>query len=143
MNHRMHRDSRGWPGVFVAAAVVTGCASAVPADEMVTRLAAVGDPVRGREVFVGREGGHCVICHKVPGAEGGDFGPSLGGVGARFNAAQLRQRVADITRVKPDAMMPSFHRTEGLKRVASAHAGKPVLSAQQVEDVEAFLGTMK
>ena len=100
--------------------------------------------MRGREVFTSRDGGHCVICHSVPGVEAaGDFGPSLAGVGARMNTAQLRLRVADITRVKPEAMMPSFHRVEGLTRVSSQYAGKPALSAQQVEDVVAFLGSLK
>jgi len=118
-----------------------GCSS-IPPDGLAS-LGPGGDAARGREVFVSRDGGHCVICHKVPGAEGGDFGPSLAGVGARFNAAQLRLRVADITKVKPDAMMPSFHRVEGLTRVAAQYAGRPALSAQQVEDVVAYLGTLK
>jgi L-cysteine S-thiosulfotransferase len=121
---------------------VAGCTTILP--DGMAALGPSGDATRGREVFTSRDGGHCVICHSAPGVEAaGDFGPSLGGVGARLNAAQLRQRVVDITKVKPDAMMPSFHRTEGLRRVTSAHAGKPVLSAQQVEDVVAFLGTLK
>jgi L-cysteine S-thiosulfotransferase len=122
--------------------LITGCAG-IPHDGL-PPLAATGDATRGREVFVSRDGGHCVICHAVPGVDAaGDFGPPLAGVGSRFNAAQLRMRVADITRVKPEAMMPSFHRVEGLTRVASQYAGKPVLSAQQVEDVVAYLGTLR
>jgi sulfur-oxidizing protein SoxX len=126
---------------MVSVAFISGC-STLPPDGLAP-LADRGDATRGREVFVSREGGHCVICHQVPGTEGGDFGPSLAGVGARMNAAQLRQRVVDITKVKPEAMMPSFHRVEGLTRVASQYAGKPALSAQQVEDVVAYLGTLK
>jgi L-cysteine S-thiosulfotransferase len=125
-------------------ALLGGCAALPSADEMRTPLAPAGDALRGREVFVSREGGHCVLCHAVPGvASAGDIGPSLGGVGARLNAAQLRLRIADITRVKPDATMPSFHRTEGLNRVASRYAGQPALSAQQVEDLVAYLGTLR
>ena len=76
-----------------------GCA-AQPADRM-EPLAAPGDATRGREVFVSREGGHCVLCHAVPGVDvAGDVGPALAGVGARLDAGQLRLRVADITRVK-------------------------------------------
>ena len=121
---------------------VAGCAT-IPSDGLAP-LAAPGDAARGREVFVSRDGGHCVLCHAVPGvASAGDIGPSLGGVGGRLDAARLRLRVADITRVKPDATMPSFHRTEGLHRVASRYAGQPALSAQQVEDLVAYLGTLK
>jgi sulfur-oxidizing protein SoxX len=117
---------------------------AAAGDALELPLAAAGDAQRGRGVFVQREQGHCVICHVVAGlAPAGNVGPALDGVGARFTAAQLRQRVVDITRVKPDAAMPAFHRREGLHRVAAAYAGKPLLDAQQVEDVVAFLGDLK
>jgi L-cysteine S-thiosulfotransferase len=107
-------------------------------------LAPAGDPARGREVFVSREAGHCILCHRAPGIEpAGNVGPPLGGIGARLTASELRVRVADITRVYPDSVMPTFHRTEGLKRVSKAYEGKPVLSAQQVEDVVAWLGTLR
>lgn len=113
-------------------------------DEMRSPLAAAGDATRGREVFVSRDSGHCVLCHAAPGVEAaGDIGPSLAGVGSRLNAAQLRLRVADITRVNPRAAMPSFHRTEGLNRVASRYAGRPVLTGQQVEDLVAYLETLE
>jgi sulfur-oxidizing protein SoxX len=109
-----------------------------------TSPAATGDPVRGREVFVSREAGHCVLCHRAPGVEtAGDVGPALHGIGARLSAEELRLRVADITRVYPDSVMPTFHRTEGLKRVSKAHEGKPVLDRQQLEDVVAWLGTLR
>jgi len=133
----------GW-GVSLIMSLVTGCTAMAPADEMRASLAASGDATRGREVFVSREGGHCVLCHAVPGMDmAGDGGPSLAGVGARLNAAQIRLRVADITRVKPDAAMPSFHRTEGLNRVAAGHSGKTALTGQQVEDVVAYLAALK
>jgi sulfur-oxidizing protein SoxX len=70
-------------------------------------------------------------------------GPPLGGIGSRLDAAELRARIADITKVYPDSVMPTFHRTEGLVRVAPQYAGKPVLDSQQVEDLVVFLGTMK
>lgn len=113
-------------------------------DSMEAPLAAAGDPARGREVFVSREGGHCVLCHSVTGVSvAGDVGPSLAAVGSRLSAAQIRLRIADISRVNPDAVMPAFHRTEGLTRVAASYAGKPALSGQQVEDLVAWLGALR
>ena len=103
-----------------------------------------GDAARGREVFVSREGGNCVLCHSAPGvATAGNIAPPIHGAGARFTVAQLRLRVVDITRVNPDAAMPAFHRVIGLNQVASRYRDQPVLSAQQVEDVVAYLGTLK
>jgi sulfur-oxidizing protein SoxX len=64
-------------------------------------------------------------------------------VGSRLSPGQSRLRIADISRVKPDAAMPAFHRTEGLTRVAAQYAGKPALGAQQVEDLVAWLGTLR
>ena len=132
---------------MVAAAMVmgSGCATPVTESDGIERpFAAAGDPTRGREVFVSREGGHCVICHAVPDvAASGDVGPPLAGIGSRLGSAQIRLRVADITRVNRDAVMPSFHRVEGLRSVAPEHRGRPLLSAQQVEDVVAWLATLK
>ncbi len=127
------------------ALLVAGCAAApVAPDGIDVPFAATGDAARGREVFVTREGGHCVLCHAVPGVEvAGNVGPRLAGVGARFSRAQIRMRVADITRVSPDAAMPAFHRSEGLTRVAPEYRGKPALSGQQVEDLVAWLSTLK
>jgi sulfur-oxidizing protein SoxX len=113
-------------------------------DAIETPFAAAGDAARGREVFVSREGGHCILCHSVPGvAASGNVGPALHGVGARLTSGQIRLRIADIGKVNPQAVMPSFHRTEALTRVAPAYAGKPVLGAQQVEDLVAYLGTLR
>ena len=124
---------------------MAGCAVQGPAMDAIEKpFAAAGDAQRGREVFVSREGGHCVLCHTVPGVvQAGDIGPAMAGVGSRLTAAQIRLRVADITRVNPEAVMPAFHRTEGLHRVAAGHAGQPILSGQQVEDVVAFLSTLR
>ncbi len=107
-------------------------------------LTASGDPIRGREVFISRDAGHCVLCHTAPGiAVAGNVGPPLAGVGGRLTPAQIRLRIADITRVNPDAAMPAFHRLEDLRRVAGAYAGRPALDGQQVEDLVAWLGTLK
>ena len=125
---------------MLAALTIAACAST----ERMAPLAPAGDAVRGREVFVAREAGHCVLCHRAPGvAPAGNVGPPLAGIGSRLGAAEIRARIADITRTYPDSVMPTFHRTEGLTRVASAYAGKPVLDAQQVEDLVAWLGTLR
>ena len=73
----------------------------------------------------------------------GNVGPPLAGVGARLDAAQLRLRITDNLRVNPQTIMPSYYKAEGLDRVASAYRGKPILTAQQVEDVVAYLGTLR
>lgn len=131
--------------LLALAALLVGCASpAHRIDTMDTPLAAAGDAVRGREVFVQREQGHCVLCHAAPGVEvAGNVGPSLAGIGSRLTPAQIRLRIADITRVYPDSVMPTFHRTEGLVRVAPGLRGKPVLDGRQVEDLVAWLSTLK
>jgi sulfur-oxidizing protein SoxX len=127
--------------------MTVACTTAKPLrvlDRLDDPFAAYGDAIRGREIFLSRDGGHCVLCHAVPGEKvAGNVGPSLDGVGARLTAGQIRLRVADMSRVNPDAVMPSFHRLEKLTRVAPQYVGKPVLSAQQVEDVVAWLGTLK
>ena len=141
----MNTDEHRWIVIVCTSWLLAGCSMApTMSDAIQTPFAAAGDPARGREVFVSREGGHCVLCHSAPGvAVAGDVGPPLAGLGARLSAAQIRLRIADISRVNPDAVMPAFHRTEGLTRVASSYAGKPALSGQQVEDLVAWLGTLR
>ena len=104
--------------------VLAACAAPAAHDDVIEApFAADGDAARGREVFVAREGGHCVLCHSVPGVEvAGDVGPTLAHAGAKFTPAQLRLRIADISRVRPLAAMPTFHRTEGIPRVAPSAA---------------------
>jgi L-cysteine S-thiosulfotransferase len=123
---------------------LASCASPAMNDRIDTPFAAAGDPARGREIFVSRDAGHCVLCHSVPGvATAGDVGPALAGVGSRLSASRIRLRITDISRVNPSAAMPAFHRTEGLTRVAPQYAGKPALDGQQVEDLVAFLGELR
>ena len=108
-------------------------------------LAAAGDAARGKRVVASREA-NCLLCHEVPDsgvAAMGNVGPALAGVGARLSAAELRARIVDSTRLNPESVMPSYHRTQGLARVAKELRGKPVLDAQEVEDVVAYLGTLK
>ncbi len=122
-------------------------AAAIVGDGMPEPLTAEpGDAARGRAIVASRQQGLCLLCHSGPFPEErfqGNLAPSLEGAGRRWSAAQLRLRVADARALNPQSLMPSLHRTEGLQRVAPAFAGKPVLSAQQVEDVVAFLQTLK
>jgi L-cysteine S-thiosulfotransferase len=107
---------------------------------------APGDAARGRAIVVNRQQGLCLLCHSGPFAEvreQGNLASNLGGAGTRWTAAQLRLRIADARRLDPNGLMPSLHNTEGLQRVGSAWQGKPVLDAQQVEDVVAFLQSLK
>lgn len=73
----------------------------------------------------------------------GDIAPSLSGVGARLSDGQLRLRIVDQSRLNPDTVMPSYYKVEGLVRVAPAYRGKPILTVQQIEDVVAYLKTLK
>ena len=103
-----------------------------------------GQPERGRSIVVNRDQGGCTLCHEVPGeTRFGNVAPPLSGVGAWLSVPQLRLRVADSSRVNPATPMPAYYRTEGLVQVAAAYRGKTILSAQQVEDVVAFLATLK
>lgn len=105
-----------------------------------------GDAARGRAIVASRQQGLCLLCHSGPIPEErfqGNLAPPLDGAGARWSAAQLRLRVADARRVNPQSLMPAFHKVDGRERVAPAFAGRPVLTAQQVEDVVAYLLTLK
>lgn len=105
-----------------------------------------GNAERGRAIVANRQVGLCLLCHSGPFPDErfqGNLAPSLAGAGARWTPAQLRLRIADNRRLNPDSLMPAFHRTAGLQRVGGAWQGRPVLDAQQVEDVVAFLGTLQ
>ncbi|MCX7152107.1 MAG: sulfur oxidation c-type cytochrome SoxX [Betaproteobacteria bacterium] len=105
-----------------------------------------GDAQRGRAIVANRNVGLCLLCHSGPFPEErfqGDLAPPLNGAGSRLSEGQLRLRMVDSGRVNPASIMPAYFRTEGLTRVAPAFAGKTVLSAEQVEDVVAYLQTLR
>jgi L-cysteine S-thiosulfotransferase len=107
---------------------------------------APGDAARGREIVTNRQVGLCLLCHSAAFAKEqfqGNLAPDLAGAGARWSAAQLRLRLVDSRRLNPQTIMPSYYRSDGLVRVGASWQGKPILSAQQIEDVVAFLGTLK
>lgn len=105
-----------------------------------------GDPAQGMRIAVDSERGNCAICHRLPVPRipvFGDVGPPLDGIGSRLSADELRQRIADPHRLNPDSIMPAYRRTDGLTRVIAKHRGRPILSAQELEDVVAYLATLK
>jgi len=105
-----------------------------------------GDPARGRTIVGNRQVGLCLLCHRGPFPDDkfqGTLAPDLAGAGNRWSEGQLRLRIVDSRRLRPDTIMPSYYRIEGLTRVAPAFAGKPILTAEQIEDVVAYLVTLR
>ena len=105
-----------------------------------------GDPARGRAIVASRQAGLCLLCHAGPFPEErfqGDLAPDLSGTGGRWSPGQLRLRIVDSRRIDPATIMPSYYRTDDLARVGAAWRGRPILTAEQVEDVVAFLATLK
>lgn len=88
----------------------------------------------------------CVICHRIsslPDRDQGELGPPLDGVANRYDAEQLRQRIIDARVVVPDTIMPPYYSTEGLSRVGEEWAGQTIYSAEDVEDIVAYLLTLR
>jgi L-cysteine S-thiosulfotransferase len=106
--------------------------------------AAPGDAERGRALVLDRST-TCILCHSGPfGTQfQGDLAPSLAGAGNRWTAAQLRLRLVDAPHFNPDTIMPSYYRVDGLTRVGRNWTGKPILTADQIEDIVAYLATLK
>lgn len=115
---------------------------------------AAGDPAEGRKIVGSKKLGNCVACHVVGDLEEvpfqGEIGPTLDGAGERWSEAELRGIVSNAKIMFEDSLMPSFYKTEGFIRPGKAYTGKaaddtfgPLLSAQQIEDVVAYLGTLK
>lgn len=113
-----------------------------------------GDPVRGREIVGDKGQGNCVACHAATDLADvpfqGEIGPMLDGAGDRWDEAQLRGIVANAKMMFEGTMMPSFYKTEGFIRPGNAYTGKaaddtfgPILAAQDIEDVVAYLATLK
>ena len=112
----------------------------------VSLTGATGDPVRGRTIVLDRRLGACLLCHTGPFPEErfqGTLAPDLSGTGSRWSAGQLRLRLVDATRLNPETIMPPYYRTDGLARVGNTWAGQPILTAEQIEDVVAFLATLR
>ena len=89
---------------------------------------------------------NCLLCHALPETGVrfmGNLAPPLSGIGARRSPGQLRLRLVDSSRLNPETIMPSYYRIERLNQVAEAYRGKPILTAQQIEDMVAYLATLR
>lgn len=143
-------------GIVVCA--MTVFAGGAAADEALRSFAVVGDaipnsltgergnPERGRVTVVDRQVGLCLLCHTGPFPEQkfqGTLAPDLSGIGSRASEGQLRLRIVDASRINPETIMPPYYRVTGLYRVAPAFRGKPLLDAEQIEDVVAYLATLR
>ncbi len=143
-----------WSGALVGAVMAAGVAVAAGptsveiVDDGIPKAltAEAGSADRGREVAINRKLGNCLACHAVTKLSEqpyhGEIGPPLDGVATRWNEAQLRLIVVNSKKIFEGTIMPGFHTTEGLNRVADNFAGNTILSAQDVEDVVAFLMTL-
>jgi sulfur-oxidizing protein SoxX len=147
-----------WWLAAVACAPVLQAAQAQSETDLRSRYNIVGDGIpkpltatepdvaNGRRIVTERQTGLCVLCHSGPFPEArfqGDIGTNLAGTGSRWSEAQLRLRLVDASQLDASTVMPPYYRTHGLQRVGAPWRGQPVLSAQQIEDVVAFLKTLK
>lgn len=146
----------GAPRWLFASLALAACSSVATAqtvphtitnDGIVTPLTAqAGDVNRGREIASSRQIGMCILCHQIPNSPDkfqGDIATQLAGAGARWSVPQLRLRIVDSRRMNAESVMPAYHKVAGLSRVGAAWRDKPILDAQQVEDVVAWLATLK
>lgn len=142
----------------IAACAVTFFSGAAAANEALKSFAVVGDaipdsltgnqgnPERGRAIVVNRQVGLCLLCHTGPFSEQkfqGTLAPDLTSIGSRASEGQLRLRIVDASRINPQTIMPPYYRITDLYRVAPAFRGKPLLDAEQIEDVVAYLATLR
>jgi L-cysteine S-thiosulfotransferase len=147
-----------WALRTLAAAMCMGANAAAAGEDVLKALTVVsdaipapltgmrGDAARGRAIVTNRQVGLCLLCHSGPFPEEkfqGNLAPDLSGAGARWSEGQLRLRIVDASRINPDTIMPPYYRIDGLQRVAPSYRGKPVLTAEQIEDVVAFLETLR
>jgi L-cysteine S-thiosulfotransferase len=138
----LQADARLPPGSSSAPPRIVGDSIPEPLSQ------APGDAQRGRAVVADRTLGLCLLCHTAPIAEErfqGNIAPDLRGAGSRWSEGQLRLRLVDPQRLNPGSVMPAYHvwQPGQRTRVGAQWQGKPVLSAQQIEDVVAYLGTLR
>jgi L-cysteine S-thiosulfotransferase len=150
--------SAGRAGIAVAALLGGFACAGATADEALRPYRVVGDAipasltgkpgdsVRGKAIVVSRQTGLCLLCHSAPLPEEkfqGTIGPDLKGAGSRYTEGELRLRIVDSSLLDPGTIMPSYYRLGALDRVAPAFRGKTVLTAEQIEDVVAFIMTLR
>jgi len=147
-----------WIGCTILAAGAEAGAGAEPGTEPLRPVAVVdqaipasltgipGDPAQGRALVIDRTKGLCLLCHAGPFPEErfpGNLGPDLTGVGERLSPGALRLRLVDGRVLNPDTIMPSYYSLAGTTRVGAAWRGRPVLGPQEIEDIVAFLATLR
>ena len=156
----MRRAAPLLTGAFITALASAGWAEVAPTavefdngavQQSLADVAA--DPAKGAEIVGSKKLGNCVACHQVSAlpdvAWQGTVGPALDGAGSRWSEAELRGIVANAKMMFPDSMMPSFYKVEGFVRPGDGYEGTaakeihPILSAEQIENVVAFLKTLK
>jgi sulfur-oxidizing protein SoxX len=118
----------------------------VLAQDLQTPLTPIpGDATRGRALVRDLGKASCLICHAMPIPEEpnhGDIGPPLAGVGSRASAGDLRRRLVDAAAENPQTVMPPYFRSEGLHGVLGSYRGQTIYTAQDIEDVIAYLLTL-
>jgi L-cysteine S-thiosulfotransferase len=132
---------RRLPRATAAALLVAGVGSAGAASADATEAIA-----RGAALAASRTQGLCVLCHALPGlpdSQRGTLAPPLHGVGARLDAPALRERLLAPQRFNPDSVMPAYGDTGGLQRVAPAWQGRPLLQPAQIDDLVAWLASLR
>jgi L-cysteine S-thiosulfotransferase len=132
-----------FPGIAAAQALVPYKIVADGIPESLT--GAPGDAARGRKLVLDRST-TCILCHSGRFPETrfqGDLAPDLTGAGTRWSVGQLRLRLVDASHFNPDTIMPSYYRIDGLERVSKNWTGKPILTAAQIEDIVAYLATLR
>jgi L-cysteine S-thiosulfotransferase len=140
---------------FIPAALIAEAASSestllpyvVSGDAVLKPLGELkGEAGRGEEIVRDRRIGNCLICHQFPFKDEpfqGEIGPALTGIGTRLTAGEIRLRLIDESVLNTGTVMPPYYRVEKLTNVAPQYAGMPGLTAQQIEDVVAYLASLK
>ncbi|MFN3613319.1 MAG: sulfur oxidation c-type cytochrome SoxX [Rubrimonas sp.] len=138
-----------FPAATMAAAETAPDAVAIVEGAVPSALTDVpGDPANGRKVYAARSLGNCLACHATSDQASeqfhGDVGPPMDGVADRYDVAQLRAIIVNAKAVfGEDTIMPGFYTLEYGANPAERFVGKTILSAQDVEDVVAYLETLK
>lgn len=112
---------------------------------LLTAPVQAADVERGRALVADRTQSLCLLCHALTAAgdpNQGTLAPPLALAARRLSAQGLRERIADMRRFNPATVMPPFRSTDGLRDVAPAWQDRPALTAQQLDDIVAYLGTL-